>query len=132
MMLRKRMPLAGLGVVFLASAAAPAFADNGFYVGALGGESIFHQDRSDADAAVVGAFNANGFDLIDGTSSLDKTDFAFGGVIGYRFFPSFAVEASYIDLSKLDYKLNGTATNGIDKSDEHEGTPHSEDGERLP
>jgi OOP family OmpA-OmpF porin len=107
MILRKRTPLTVCAVALLAAAAAPAFAENGLYVGALVGQSLFHEDRADTDAAVVGAFESAGFALVGGTSSLDKTDVAFGGVVGYRFMPEFAVEAGYIDLGKLNYKLNG-------------------------
>jgi OOP family OmpA-OmpF porin len=112
MVLRRRLPLSGLAVILCTVAAAPALADNGFYVGATVGQSLFHQDRSDADASIVDAFNGNGFFVTSGSSSVDKTDVAFGGLIGYRFLPGFAVEGGYIDLGKLSYKFNGTVAAG--------------------
>jgi opacity protein-like surface antigen len=111
MMLGRRMQLSGLTVVLLAAAAAPTLADTGFYVGAMAGESLFHEDRSDADAAVIDAFNVNGFAVLNASSTLDKTDVAFGGLVGYQFTPSLAAEAAYIDLGKLSYKSSGTVTN---------------------
>jgi OOP family OmpA-OmpF porin len=101
------MALSGPTVVCLAAAAAPALADTGFYVGATAGESLFHQDRADADAAIMDAFNANGITVVNGSSSLDKADRAFGGLVGYRFVSNFSVEAGYVDLGKLSYKFNG-------------------------
>jgi OOP family OmpA-OmpF porin len=105
---RRRMALSGLTVAVLAGAATPAFsADSGLYVGATAGESIFHQDRSEADAAILDAFSANGITVINASSTIDKSDVAFGGLIGYRFVPNFALEAGYIDLGKLNYKFSG-------------------------
>jgi OOP family OmpA-OmpF porin len=110
MVLRKRMPLAGLAVVLSASAAAPALAQTGFYVGAMAGESLYHQDRSEADATIFDAFDSNGLTVVSGSSHIDKSDLAFGGLVGYRFIPGFAVEAGYLDLGKLDYKFSGTVS----------------------
>jgi len=100
------MAVSGLTVVCLAAAAAPALADTGFYVGATAGESLFHQDRADADAAIMDAFSANGITVVNGSSSLDKADRAFGGLVGYRV-SNFSLEAGYVDLGKLNYKFNG-------------------------
>lgn len=113
MVFRRSMPLAGLTVVCLAAAAAPALADTGFYVGAMAGESLFHEDQADTDAAVVNAFNVSGFTVVGASSSLDKNDFAFGGLLGYRFVPYFSLEAAYVDLGKLNYKSTGTVMNGF-------------------
>jgi hypothetical protein len=107
-MFRRTIPLAGLTIALVASATTPALADDGFYVGALGGESLFHQDKSDADAAIGGAFEGNGLTVLGGSSSIDKRDFAFGGLIGYRFMRSFSVEAGYIDLGKTSYHFSGS------------------------
>jgi opacity protein-like surface antigen len=109
MVLRRSMPLAGLTLVLLAAGSAPALAaDSGFYVGATAGQSLFHQDRNDADGAILDAFSSNGFGVASGSSSLDKTDFAFSGLLGYRVMPGFAIEAAYVDLGKLNYKFSGT------------------------
>src|SRR6185312_14725569 len=110
MMFREKMPLAALTVILLAGAAAPAVADTGFYVGVVAGQSLFHQSRSETDGAVADAFVANGFSVLGGSSSLDKTDLAFGGVVGYQFLRSFSIEAGYVDLGKLNYNSNGTVT----------------------
>ena len=103
MLLRRIMSLSS---VVLAIAAAPALADTGFYVGATAGQSYFHANRSDFDAATAKAFEAEGFALEPypyggSSSSLDKAHFAFGGLIGYRLAPAFSIEAAYIDLGQL-------------------------------
>jgi OmpA-OmpF porin, OOP family len=113
MVFRKRMLLAELTVVLSAAAAAPALAQTGFYVGATAGQSLFHQDRSEADAAIVDAFDGNGLTVVNGSSSIDKTDRAFGGLVGYRFIPTLAVEAGYMDLGKLNYKFSGSVAGTV-------------------
>jgi OmpA-OmpF porin, OOP family len=115
MMFRGRMPLAGCTVVLLAGtgAAAPAAADTSLYVGAIAGQSLFHQDHNELDAAVTDAFVGNGFGVLDGSSSIDKTDFSFGGLVGYQFTRNLSVEAGYVDLGKLSYKSTVTVTNGF-------------------
>lgn len=51
-MIRKRMPLAGLTMALAATAGTPALAaDTGLYVGAIAGQSRYHQDRGELDAA---------------------------------------------------------------------------------
>jgi OmpA-OmpF porin, OOP family len=110
MVLRKRMPLAGLTLVLSAATAAPALAQTGFYVGATAGESLYHESRSEADATVFDAFDSSGLTVVSGSSHIDKSDLAFGGLVGYRFIPGFAVEAGYLDLGKLEYKFSGTVS----------------------
>jgi opacity protein-like surface antigen len=101
-----------LTAVVVATAGAPAVADTGFYVGATAGGSVFHQNKnkSDLDAAVINAWDANGFSAVTNSSSLEKSNFAFGGLVGYRLMPEFAIEAAYIDLGKLHYKSDDTVT----------------------
>src|SRR6186713_153430 len=111
MTLRRAMPLLALSLV--ATVGTPAFAENNFYFGAAVGQSRFHDDVGDFDDAVVDAFGASGFIVIDGDSSLDKTDTAFGGLIGYRILPTLAIEASYVDLGKMSYTSSGTVLDGI-------------------
>jgi opacity protein-like surface antigen len=78
-------------------------AGNGLYVGATAGSSLFHEDKSDFDNAMLAAFSENGFFVTSGTSTLKKSSFAFGGLIGYQFIPEIALEASYTDLGKIRY-----------------------------
>src|ERR1700753_2588399 len=103
MLPRKGVCLPVLVAVVGASTAAPALAGNGFYIGATAGSSLFHEDKSDFDNAIQDAFSQNGLTVISGDSSLDKSSFTFGGVIGYQFVPQLAIEASYTDLGKLRY-----------------------------
>lgn len=110
------MSLVGLTIAVAAAAGAPALAaDTGLYVGATAGQSLYHQDRDEADTAVVDAFNGSRLTVVSGSSSIDKTDLAFGGVVGYRFIPGFAVEAGYLDLGKLDYKFSGSVSGSFPK-----------------
>jgi opacity protein-like surface antigen len=110
MLLQARIYLPVLTAVFVASAAAPALADTGFYVGATAGRSLFHQNKGDLDAAVINAWDANGFSAVRNSSSLEKSDFAFGGLVGYRLMPAFSIEAAYVDLGMLHYKSDETVT----------------------
>jgi opacity protein-like surface antigen len=112
MLLRKGLCLPALAVVTTATAATPALAGNGLYVGATAGSSLFHQDKSDFDNAIIDAFDQNGLTVISGTSTLDKSSFAFGGIIGYQFIPEIAVEASYTDLGKIRYHSNDVVVGG--------------------
>jgi OOP family OmpA-OmpF porin len=113
-MLRNTTAAAAVALTLLAGVTAPAFAaDSGFYAGVTVGQSRFHQEKGEVDDIVVDAFNSNGAIVLSGTSSLDKTDTAFNGLVGYRFFTNFAVEAAYVDLGELKYHSTGTVTNGF-------------------
>lgn len=113
MLLRKTIRRTAVTAVLLASAGGPALAGDGFYVGATAGRSFFHENQGEADAAITEAFNESGFTVFSGSSSLDKSDFAFGGLVGYQFLPGFSLEAAYVDLGKLNYKSNAMVTNGF-------------------
>lgn len=108
MLFRQKMCLPALTAVLAATAAVPAHAASGFYVGATAGESLFHQNKSEFDAAIIEGFNTLDFSTQIASSSLDKTSFAFGAVVGYRLMPEFSIEAGYTDLGKLTYKSSGT------------------------
>ncbi len=110
MLSRKKVCLYALTAVSGATGAVPALAASGFYVGATAGQSLFHQKKGDADAAIIQAFNTAGFATQITSSSLDKTDFAFSALVGYRLTPEFSIEAGYTDLGKLSYKSSGRLT----------------------
>ena len=113
-MLRRQGPcLAALAAAIVTPAATPAFAGNGLYVGATAGSSLFHQDVSELDGAVVGAFNQRQFVVTSSTSTLDKSSVTYSGIIGYQIIREFAVEASYTDLGKLRYHSNNTVLTGF-------------------
>jgi opacity protein-like surface antigen len=106
MLRRKGICLPALVAVTATAAATPVLAGNGLYVGATAGSSLFHEEKSDFDNAVLDAFNQNGLFVTSGTSTLKKSSFAFGGLIGYQFIPEIAIEASYTDLGKIRYHSN--------------------------
>jgi opacity protein-like surface antigen len=116
MSFQARMCLPALTAVVVAAASAPTVADTGFYVGATAGGSIFRRNKSDLDAAVVDAWNAVGANgpspfassTVINSSSLKKSDVAFGALLGYRLTPAFSIEAAYIDLGQLKYNSNDT------------------------
>lgn len=112
MLLRKGLCLPALAVVVTTAAATPALAGNGLYVGATAGSSLFHEDKSDFDTAILDAFDQNGLTVVSGTSTLKKSSFAFGGIIGYQFIPEIAVEASYTDLGKIRYHSTDVVVGG--------------------
>jgi len=118
MLRRKEVCFAALAAVFGTSAATPALAGDGLYVGATVGSSIFQADKSDFDNSVRDAFNETGITLLSGTSTLDKSSVNFSGVIGYQFMRELAVEASYTDLGKLRYHANDVLANRINASAE--------------
>jgi len=103
MLLRKGLCLPALAAAMATAAATPVLAGNGLYVGATAGSSLFHEDKSDFDTAMLDAFSENGLFVTSGTTTLKKSSFAFGGLIGYQFIPQIAVEASYTDLGKIRY-----------------------------
>jgi len=107
---RQKMCLPALTAVLAATAAVPALAAPGFYVGATAGESLFHQSKGDFDAAIIEGFNNLHIPTQIASSSLDKTHFAFGALVGYRVTPKFSIEAGYTDLGKLTYKSSGQLT----------------------
>lgn len=111
-MSRKEIYLSALTAVCVATTGAPALAATGFYVGATAGQSFFHQNKSDYDAAVVDEFIVSSVSYHPASSSLDKHDIAFGALVGYRLAPAFSIEASYIDLGKLSYNSTGMLTDG--------------------
>ena len=90
MLRRKGLCLAAVVAVMATAAATPVVAGNGLYVGATAGASLFHEDKSDFDNAILDAFNQNGLFVTSGTSTLKKSSFAFGGIIGYQFIPEIA------------------------------------------
>jgi hypothetical protein len=112
MLSRKKMCLSAFTALFGATLAAPALAATGFYVGATAGQSLFHGNKSDFDAAIVDGFSVDGLSMHITSSSLDKTDFAYGALVGYRLTPEFSIEATYTDLGKLSYQSTGRLTSG--------------------
>jgi OOP family OmpA-OmpF porin len=113
MLLGNKLRSSAVTALLVTGTAAPAFAQTGFYVGAIAGSSVFHKNKGDFDTTVVDAFNSEGLSVVSGSSTLDKSDFGFGALVGYRFIPAFAVEAGYIDLGKLTYRSSGMVTDGF-------------------
>lgn len=87
----------------------------GWYAVAFGGQSKAKNvvSQSTLDNAVLDAFASIGLDVVDGDSSLDDTDTAFGATIGYKVTENFAAELSYVDLGAIDYRASGTVTDGV-------------------
>jgi opacity protein-like surface antigen len=112
MLRRKGICLPALVAVMATAAATPVLAENGLYVGATAGSSLFHEDKSDFDTAMLEAFSQNGLFVVSGASTLKKSSFAFGGIIGYQFIPQMAIEASYTDLGKIRYHANDAVVGG--------------------
>lgn len=75
----------------------------GLYFGAFGGQSSYGISQDDLDEVFVFAFESAAGPVLDGDSSLDDKDTAFGIVGGYRFNEYFGVELGYVDLGSADY-----------------------------
>jgi opacity protein-like surface antigen len=113
MLRRKGVCCPALAAVIVTSAATPALAGEGLYVGASVGSSIFQADKSDFDNAVLDAFHETGLNLVSGSSTLEKSSVNFSGVIGYQFMRELALEASYTDLGKLRYHASNVLVNRV-------------------
>jgi OOP family OmpA-OmpF porin len=101
--------LAGLSAAPLAGAEA----ENGLYFGLAAGQSGYDAEAADLDDIVLGAFESQGLFVVEAESSLDDSDSAFAGLIGYRFGRHFAVEAAYYDLGALSYEADGLVSDGF-------------------
>ena len=101
-----RILLSGAIALALGLPVAASAADSAFYVGALVGSSNVDLSTADWDATALELFTGSGGTLT--SSSLDKSDTAFGAVFGYQFMPNFAVEAYYLDLGKVKADATGT------------------------
>lgn len=92
------------GVASVAQAAQP-----GFYVGGFYGQSDKQVEIGGFDTyAMTLVFPSPNVQLTveSMTRTLDESDAAFGFLAGYRFTPYFAVEAGYVDLGKVSYRVN--------------------------
>lgn len=81
----------------------------GFYVGGLYGQSEKQIDIAGFDTyAMTRVFASPNVDLTveSMTSSLDDGDAGFGFFAGYRFNTHLAVEAGYLDLGSVAYRVN--------------------------
>ena len=91
---------------------APAVADNGFYVGFDLGQGSVDADQAALDSALIDSFEEVGLDILDGTSSVSEDGFTYGLILGYQFLPYLAVEASYVDVGRLEYRASGIVSDG--------------------
>ena len=92
------------GIMPAASAGQP-----GFYVGGFYGQSEKQIDIAEFDTyATTRVFTSPNVDLTveSMTSSLDDSDSGFGFFAGYRFNTHLAVEAGYLDLGNVAYRVN--------------------------
>lgn len=105
----KRTSLATVMALTLSMASATALAEEsaGWYFGATGGQAEADVSKAELDDIVLFAFEANGADVLSGSSTLDDSDTSFSLFGGYRFSQYFAVEASYIDLGTAEYRSAG-------------------------
>jgi OOP family OmpA-OmpF porin len=113
MTIARNARLAGLALGLGLASQTTLAADNGFYVGVDVGQSSVDVTQEEMDELALGAVEALGYDVVDAESSLDKSDTAFGAVIGYQFSRNLAVEAGYVDLGASKYVASGLVTNGV-------------------
>jgi len=96
--------LAGACVVHCAAAQE---APHPFYLVGSVGQSRYSISKGDLDATLFEVFAEEGLPVVPNGSTLDKTDTSWSPTVGYRFSPSFALEASYLDLGKAQYRADG-------------------------
>lgn len=90
------------------SAAALAEAQTGWYFGISGGQAQPDIDQEEFDILVEDTFDAVGFPLNSGSSTLDDSDMSWAAYGGYRFSQYLAVEGSFIDFGTAEYRASGT------------------------
>ncbi|MBL8268514.1 outer membrane beta-barrel protein, partial [Steroidobacter sp.] len=100
-MKHKRVIAAAIAVAAFAGLPVAQAAQPGFYIGGLYGQGDKQLDIQGFDAygaTVVYPASSVQLTVESKTTSLDKSDAAFGFFAGYRFNTHLAVEAGYIDL----------------------------------
>jgi hypothetical protein len=81
----------------------------GFYIGANYGQTEKDVVIGDFDVYAAQNYDAFGFTVVSGTSSIDDSFNGYGFYGGYRFTPHFAVEGGYLNLGSFKYRsrVNG-------------------------
>lgn len=115
----------------LVGLSAPAVADSGFYVGFDLGQGSVDADQGGLDGTLIDAFDSVGLDVLDGTSSVSEDGFSYGLILGYQFLPYLAVEASYVDVGRLEYRARGTVSDGISTAEGRYGMDAEAKGPTL-
>jgi OOP family OmpA-OmpF porin len=108
-MIRKSLLRAlGLGICCYSAAIGVATAEvtPGWYFGVSAGQSSADVSRSELDAELASLFLEEDALLQSYSSSLDDSDTGWSIFGGYRFSPYFAVEASYLDLGAVSYRVS--------------------------
>jgi hypothetical protein len=77
----------------------------GFYLGVSGGESTYDAfEKSELDAAIVGALRSSGLIVTSNSSTFEDSDTSLALFAGYHFNQYIAVEAGYVDLGASEYR----------------------------
>lgn len=109
--------LLGVTTALLLTSVSSFAQDRGFYVGADVGQGSVDSDKRGLDNSLVAAFDQFGVTVLDGSSEVSEDGFTWGLILGYQIFPFLAVEASYMDFGKFEYKARGTLTDGVTTTD---------------
>jgi opacity protein-like surface antigen len=86
--------------------------DRGFYFGFDAGQVSVNSDKGGLDQSLIDGFTLAGLTVVDGSSEVSEDSFTWGLTLGYQVIDYFAIEASYFDLGKFEYRASGTATDG--------------------
>jgi OmpA-like transmembrane domain len=92
------------------SATAWAEGERGLYLQALVGLAQSDISRDALDTLSADAMAEAGVSLVNGSSTLDKSDLTYGFAVGYSLSRHFAVEAGYVSLGKSRYRTTGSVT----------------------
>jgi opacity protein-like surface antigen len=95
-------------VAFAVAPSAFAKAQPGFYLGLSAGQSTYDLDKTELDGIVNSAFASVGVPILSRSSTFEDSDTSTALIVGYRFLPYVAIEASYLDLGAAEYRFNGT------------------------
>jgi len=108
-MLQRTIHLMVLGVCSATSL--PAAAErvgSGFYLGVAAGQGSVDIDSAELDAVVFQGLSASGAIVLSGSSTFEDDDTSGALFAGYHFNRYIAIEASYIDFGKAEYRSTGT------------------------
>lgn len=87
--------------------------DRGFYFGFDAGQGSVNSDKGALDQSLYDAFALAGLTNFDASSEVSEDSFTWALTLGYQVIDWFAIEASYMDIGRFEYRARGTATDGV-------------------
>jgi outer membrane protein OmpA-like peptidoglycan-associated protein/opacity protein-like surface antigen len=112
-----RHALALIAAAVMAATSASAAERTGFYVGGDVGQSNWNLSGRDArvltENIAAGIASFGDAEVIDVSDRFSDTDTTYSLFVGYQVAPWFAIEATWMDLGKMDVESRGTYTYNV-------------------